>query len=708
MDNKSFWLVDLHPSTVTVSLVNYVDESYVVSAVGSREDFVVERESLNTAADKSLNFAAESISLPEDQEPDSAALILPPLWIGSDGKISGEYLKLVEFLCHDLGLKPMGFITNDEAVVEDFNHAEGFPVSFVLVNLTLSEMSVSLIYLGKVTERLLKPLNIPFEPIMLENVLTEFHTESTLPPQIIIFGDVGENVVDSIKNYPWIGKKDVETFLHFPDIKTYSPLEVAQIYTRAITSQFSPQTANPVLSQEVVPTESEMVESNLDEVSASELGFSVPETTEIVDTDNFVFSSFDPLIPPPAELVADFEPPVASPPPSAKKNKFKFKLPVLRLPAFNILIAPLVVLPLLILIPFFLSKAKVTLSFTPYNFDKQISVTLDPSASAYDPAKKVIPVSQQTFDIGTSAFVPTTGEKTVGDKSKGEVVIFNKQDKVQNLSSGTILIDSKGNKYELGSSVQIASSSSDLQAGVITLGQTKVIVSATDIGPEYNLPADTQLHFKDFAETILVAKVSGAISGGSKSQIKAVSSADKTALESQMTMAIDQAVNDKLSQANSVNGLIKNSTQVKKSRLTYSREVGEEADQLSATATSTVTVYYLNHDQKSQMLTALLSSEPGFNEIILNPDNFELSLSSVTQSSGIVSGTLSIKGTSLPKFDQSDVVKLLSGKNIKTAQNLIKTNYPRVYNFEIETNFRFLRAVNPLPFLHSNITVEVK
>lgn len=716
MDNKSFWLVDLHPTAVAISLVNYVDGNYVVSAVGSPEDFIPERESLNAAADKSLNFAAESISLPEDQEPDSAALILPPLWIGSDGKISPQYLKLVEYLCRDLDLKPMGFITNDEAVVEDANHSEGFPVSFVLVDITATEMAVSLAYLGKVIERLLKPLHSPFSPSILESALTEFKTESTLPPQIILFGDINEGVVDSIKNYPWIGKKDTETFLHLPDIKAYSPLETVQVYTRAITSQFSAPTNHPSDFSESEPTETELVESDLSEVDASDLGFSASAPPKMIDSDNLVIPPSEEISLPSlettfssdsseTETVAEVS---SSTRPKSRLSFPKLAFPHFHLPTLNWLLAPLVILPLLILIPFLFSKADIVLSFTPYNFDKQVQVTLDPTVSSYDSSQKIVPVKQQTFDINTSASVPTTGQKTVGDKAKGEVVIFNKQDKVQNLSSGTVLIDSQGNKYELSSSVQVAASSSDLNAGVITLGQTKVIISAADIGPEYNLAADTQLHFKDYAETILVAKVSGALSGGNKRQINAVSSADKTSLEKKMTETIDQSVDEKLTQTNGISGLIKNSTQVKKSRLVYSREIGEEADELSATATSTVTVYYLTDDQKKDILNNLLSSESGFNEADINPGNFELSLVPVSTDNGQVKGTLTIKGTAVPKVNAAAVSQLLSGKSLSRAAELIKSSYPRVYNFEINTNFRFLQSINPLPFLRSHITVEVK
>ena len=69
---------------------------------------------------------------------------------------------------------------------------------------------------------------------------------------------------------------------------------------------------------------------------------------------------------------------------------------------------------------------------------------------------------------------------------------------------------------------------------------------------------------------------------------------------------------------------------------------------------------------------------------------------------------LTIDGSSIPQVDTSAIIKLISGKSLSTARKLIQTNIPRVYNFEITTNFSFLKSINPLPFRTSNINVVVK
>ena len=695
MDNKSFWLLDINTSVLSVSLVNNTDDAFVITAIGPRLPYIPDRESITTAVDSSLSAASKSANLPEDQEPNTIALILPPLWIGSDGKIVPQYLKLIEGICHDLDFKPMGFIANDEAIVEDANHIDSFPASFVLANLSDKEMVVSLTYLGKVIERISKPLISAFDPSILESALIEFKTESTLPPQIIIFGDVTDQVVDSIKNYSWVGKKNIETFLHFPDIKTYSLSEVTQIYTRAITAQFQD---SAISSPPILPPPPEVT---LDEVLPSDMGF-VPEQEEVG------FNSDSLTIPeevPPIVTESISEP--KQPLPKLKLTLPKF--PRLRLPVKNIFLIPLILSPLLILIPFFYSKALVTLYLTPYNLNKQLTVTLDTAAASVDLVKGIIPVDRQTIDIGVSATLPTTGQKTVGNKATGEVVIFNQKSTPQKLPANTVLIDNQGNNYFLINAVEVASSSANLDLGVITLGQTKAGISASNIGPEYNLPKDTQFHFKDFPDTSLIAKVSAPLTGGSKSQISAVDARDITTLSKNLDSVITTTVNDKITtQVNGTKGLIKNATQIKKGRIDYSREVGEEADTLTATTVSTIYIYSLNGDSQFQLIKSLLQQDPSYDGSAINPDNFDFSFTSDSTTVDKIKGRFSVNGAITPRVDTQKIIQLISGKSLNSARDLIRTSVPRVYNFQITTNFAFLKAINPLPFRFNNITVVIK
>ncbi|MDP4010230.1 MAG: hypothetical protein Q8P53_04595 [Candidatus Shapirobacteria bacterium] len=708
MSQTSFWLVSIEDTHVSVTLVSHFNKSFSVMATGPQISWSAETEdSLNMAIDESLSSAASQAQISEDQEPTKAAFILPPFWVGSDNKIVAGKLKLIENLCRSLKLKPTGFIANDEAIAEETNLKDGFPASFILLNLGKSEFTLSLVYLGKVKERIRKAFTDNFNPTQVESTLLEINSESTLPPQIIVFGQTDDSIISSLKNYSWIGKKNVETFLHFPDIKQYLTEELINIYTRIISVQIPQEEPQPTEIEPVVEVENE--ESSLDEVSSEDLGFSedMPLPTFIQTPAEFEpepeVENIIPVIIPKNDFIKKIN----------LKNKFrlprfkihfafksKFKPPVISLIAIS---------PLLILIPFYFSSAKITLFVTPYVISKKIPIILDSTVESFNSNKGIVPVKKQTFSINTTASVETTGKKTVGDKAKGEIVVFNKQDKSQTIPKGTVLVDSSGKKFQLINSAVIASSSSDFEKGVINLGQTKTVVEAMDIGPEYNLNKDTKLIFKDISENLLVGKIADSFSGGSKRQINAVSASDKTTLEQKINQATKDAVSEKISKdVSGLIGAISESVQSKQSHIEYSREIDEEADELSATSEASVIVFVLDPEEKSQIIDNFLSSEETYRQSQHSSNGIDMKfkLDKIDEDKAI--GTLDLEGQLIPNIDISQIRKRITGKTQSSAISYLKKGIDRVYNYHIDFNFKLFGSLTPMPFRSQNIVIDIK
>jgi hypothetical protein len=722
MNSGSFWLADIGLDSLTVSLISH-EHGYRVNSIGPDVFFDGLEKSLTLAIDESLSAVAEKSGVSPDQEPNTIALVIPPDWVGYDGKIITTKLKLFEEMFRELKLHPMGFISYDEALAEANNRAEGYPSSFVLAHFNAEKLSVSLVYLGKVVERIDKNIDSDnFDAQILESILLELKTESTLPPQIIISGVYSESTVQSIKSHPWIGRKDVETFLHLPDIKAYDRQKLIESYLDAVTSQFEgpiekitkPEPIvepEPELTEELVPPlnfsdqlvidDDETVdESQISEVEPDELGFgpiednfsqvtALPVNSNLTDT---------PIVPPAPKVKINFRLP-----------KINLSLP--RIPRWSstFMLIPLVISPLLVLIPFYFSRAEITLSLTPYTFSKSITATFDPSVSEVDLTKSIFPITSQTIDLTTSISTPATGQKTVGDQSTGEITIFNKLDKTISLPKGTVLVNKSGLKYELETSVQVASSSSNLSAGVINLGQTKAMVRASDIGQEYNLASESILLIKDYPETTAVAKVNTSLSGGSKRQVQAVGSSDKATLDSKLTAEINSTKEKHMSESTSKSvDMVTDLTQIKQGRVEYSREVGEEADKLSATVTTTITTYQFTDSQKSKIILAIFSSEPDFSQVKTNFNEFNLKITPAKGNNILPRGQATFSATFLPKTDIVALKKLVSGKMQSTAISLVKKNIPRVYNYQIKTNFEWLSFMNPLPFRTENIIINIK
>lgn len=738
MEANNFWLISIDESSVTVSLLINNGVTCSVAAIGPSVNWSeYPDDSFVSAVDESLTEASTLASISDDQEPESAAIILPPFWVGSDGRILNDKLKIIASACKQLDLKPIGFIPNDEAVVEHANSVDGFPASFVLLHLSNNSFTLSLIYLGKIKHRLRRDFEGDFSPSLVESALVDLKTEFTLPPQIFVFGQTTDSVISNLKNFAWVGKKDVETFLHFPDIKNYSIEDLTNIYALAIASQLKlslsasvdelekPEVENEVESEDESDTDNqaEYVEEvqqpellpafdSIVEVDPSELNFSsiaAVEPDPTLQSDNFevIAPEMDPITAAPHGIIN--EPLTRSKSKiSLPKIKFNFHRPRrFKLPRASFFI--LAALPLTILIPFFFTKADVIVYVTPYSFSKNANVTLDSTATSLDLSKGIIPVEKKEFSIGSSASISTTGKKTVGNSAQGEITIYNKQDKIQNISKGAILTDSTGKQYKLVNAVSVAASSSNLDQGIITLGQTKTTVQAADIGPEYNKEKSTQLNFKDFSENIIIAKVTDGITGGTKQDISAVSDADKKQLEAKINEAVIAETNNKVKQdLSSLSGVIAGSIQNKRSRIEYSREVGEEAQTLSATVDASVSVFIFNPDQKMAVIKGLLASESNYSNATIDPNNFEFTFSLSKIESNSATGSLTVTGNASPIVDTDSLKNKIKGKSKNKASDIIKNNVSRAYKYPITTNMPFLDFINPLPFLPQHIKIEVK
>jgi hypothetical protein len=739
MEVSSFWLIDITDSTVSVSLIATEAGRARVSGLGNPIVWSETDESLLMATDQSLSATALNVQLPESAEPSVAAFILPPFWIDADGKITPTKLKLIETVCKSLNLKPMGFVPNDEAVVEDASTTGDLPPSFILLNLGSHDFFLSLAYLGKIQSRIVHRFEGEFSANFVESALLELNSTSTLPPQIIIFGQINDAVKDSLRNYPWTGKKDIETFLHFPEIVSYTHDVLTSKFAKVIFSQlnFPSQTTKPVApaneepeeaTDSVVAAEQNTSQElptapNITEVTPESLGF----TSVVEAADDQIVAPTSPpepshLVNPAASqlFVQNNEPPVAVvdlpvPQPVAPKDTKKVSIkpihitfPKIKFKTTNLLYF-ISIFPLLILIPFYFTHANVTIFVSPYEFSKTVNVTLDSSINEINTQKAAIPVEKKSFDLTASSSLVTTGQKVIGNNARGSIAIFNKSDKLQKIPKGTIVVDAGGKKYELDNTVEVASSSSNFDEGVITLGQAKAQVTASDIGQEYNLAANSSLSFKDIPTSTLVAKVKDAISGGSKSQIQAVSAEDKKKLDDKVTQIMGDVSQANVSQKlNAITGAIKQTLSVRKNRVEFNREVGEQADELTATAQSTVTVFALNPSLKNKIITSFLSSDPNYTISDIKTEDFNLDYKIDKITSSQATGQITITGKSMPKIDVAKIQSTLAGKSYSWATNYLKKDISRVYNYNIKTTFEFIKNINPLPFIKSHITIDIK
>jgi len=145
-------------------------------------------------------------------------------------------------------------------------------------------------------------------------------------------------------------------------------------------------------------------------------------------------------------------------------------------------------------------------------------------------------------------------------------------------------------------------------------------------------------------------------------------------------------------------------TKVSKGKTELSREVGEQADELTASVDASVSVFTITDEVKEKVVKQFLSSEENFNQSILDINKFKLEFSGNKIESQQATGTLSIKGLTTPNVDLKSLKKSLLGKTTSKASEIIKKTVTRAYNFTIKNNL----PLNLLPFRVNNLSIEIE
>lgn len=644
MQDNFYWLISITSDSARVSLVSNKIESQGSEISWDTND----SESLLKAIDTSL-------SSQNSEATSNCSFIIPPNWVSEDGKIFPEMLTKLKHVCEKLKLRPLGQITHDDAFVESYNRDDSFPSSYILVYFGLTHYQISLVYLGQIKKRVVQSIENSFSVSLFEEILSNLDFSSALPPKIIVVGNYTTEIVDDLSNYNWLSHKQIETFLHLPDVITINLMDLDQIFINTIQKQISPP---PTINSENI-VDTTPIEENIEEVNSESLGFTQEDSPQEIA----------PIIP-----QKPFKLPQVS-----------FKFPKISINYYWLL--PITLLPFLPVLPLFFSKVDITIFQRPVDFSEKFDITLDPKSN----------VSTQTFDLSVDSSIPTTGKREVGEKAKGEVIIFNKLDRSFSVNKGLVITDVSGNNFETTSNILLPGSTYNLDTGVINMGQVKVAVVAKVIGPESNSPTNTTFSIKDNAN--LLAKSSTEFTGGTKQQVSVVTTSDRANLLESAKELLRQQANKEINSQKSVENSILESTMVFDNQKTvFNREVGEDTDTLTLNLTSRVTFLYFNQSQKQEIIALLFPQKPTLSILDKN---------SATVSLNYVDNQLTLTGKANPLIDIENLKSKLTGKNeleVKTILNSL----PNFYSYQEKNSLNFINLLKRLPIKTNLINILIK
>ncbi|MDP3974262.1 MAG: hypothetical protein Q8P92_05525 [Candidatus Daviesbacteria bacterium] len=669
-------------------------------------------------------------------EPEKILFGVPDSWLVDDD-LRGEYLKVLRNMIKDLELSPMAYVASSHALIHYLEKTEGVPTTAILVGFEAEHLTVSVVRAGRLdgTRVVGRGEN---GGVDIEKALLAFTNVETLPSKILIYG-LEEEKLEKIKNelheFSWMQNL---SFLHVPKIEILpSGVEIESIcyaggfevnneivFVKNTKAQITKPASDlkeikegeSEPSEEIEPAEKEesvekkeMEEESKPELSAS--GFVMGDISEQINEEE----EKENLVQPPDQPITrhdDFSKELAPP---AQLSIGKFKLPAF----FNISFVNKLIekakargtifFVVIVLIIFgiigaylLLPKADVKIFVEPQILEKETQVIADPKQKEIDREAKIIPGELVTTEVSGSDSIGATGSREIGDPAKGTVVLRNKTDREVTLSKGAVLTNTSGLKFNLDTSVSIASRSADDG----TWGKSTTEVSAQSIGADGNLPSGTDLSIANYSSDQLVAKSEGNFSGGTSKEVTVVSAADQEKLLAKVAANLRTQAKDKLQEQLPDKKVIEESLSEDIIRRSYNKNVNDQASEFTLNLTVRFRGTAFDENNLKQIVGDLVTTEV--------PEGFELSLENTeTQSSvkdvekdGKLIFSAKFRAKLIPKLNQDEIKNKIRGRTADEVAQILK-EMEGILGSEIRMNPSLPSFLQRLPLIENNIQIEV-
>lgn len=699
---RLFLAVQIDDEFVKTAIWTVKDETTSLVAVGSTQDWDgSSTEILIEAVDASLSVALGKLP-PQTPEPNQIIFGLPENWIGTDG-ISPPRLKDLKQICQKLELEPVGFVVTTEAITHYLKSKEGTPLSAVLIRVSTTEITVSIVRLGNIEGTHVVGRSGDLAADVREG-LTRFGDQQSLPARMIVYDgdeDSMEDLTQQLMAFDW---QSYLPFLHMPHIESVS--ETFSITAIAVAGGSEVAKSLGFTVTHISPPEPE---PKLQPKSEPE---PEPEPTLPLEAETETALNAQPVKPRwPASLLT---PPILT---LIKKivslivSLIPRRLPIKHLPfrPNKLAISAAVIIFLAVFGTVTaakrLPKADLELVFASQTLNQKVRVKVDPAAAEVDPQNAILPASSVTVTKSGQKTAPATGKKTVGDKAKGEVTIYNRRtDGGKTFSAGTV-ISAENKEFTLDSDVQVASASAAADYSVVP-GKAKVSVTAKNFGPEHNLAAGTEFQVNTFSKSTYVAKNDSALGGGTKQEIKVAGAKDLSDLKKALLDELkSQAAQEIESGRNDLQVFPATSTASAEDEK-YSAAAGEETESVNLELSAKITALAVEKQNLQNLLSALLRDTipSGFT---LALEDLNIGIEDVTPDGDAVSFDAVVTAKLSPTVERSEIIKMALGKRPAAALKQVES-LPHIRRVDLEISPKLPAFLQWLPVNENRLNLEIK
>lgn len=640
------------------------------------------------------------------------------------GELQAQYLDVLKSVLAQNELESLGYIELEESLALSFAEFEHTPLNAVFVEVDMSSVFMCVYKGGR---KLFHETRSKSASVIndIEDIIKSMPAQLLLPARIVMYDTPSvEHESHALLMHPW----NDPHFIQIPQIGVVKESELKSALVHGVAQELFGQSSSRVVlpaqqAEEVVddkPTSSVAPQS----VQAHEnlMGFVIGADVR-TDTVADQKPSFVPVQEPIVESsysAPQSEPDYGEQPESFDQDKLSLRDRLLgilsrmkslfdmrgRLPS-GIPVKKLIILACgLILVGgsvwgalYYAHSAKITVIYATEPIEDTIQLGDE------------VTLTEHKETISSSAKVATSGQDDVGEKAKGTCVIYNADDKSKTFDKGAKLKSADGLVFTLDKAVTVDGAKktvTDDENILTSTSKASVTVTAEDIGTKYNIKKETKLSIEGFSDTTYFAKSESAFTGGSSKQIQTVDKADYAALDKKIKADIDAKSAEKLRAIAGTGGIVKDLTVIDTTGQTYSKEIAEEAKEVSSQVKADVVFYSLDDSQVKKLILDKVRSQI--------PDGYLLATSQVTfrvtkavRDKKTKKVTITVASRALPQLeiDKNNVIIAVKGKDIDSAEKVIRTDFKAEgIDAVITTPLPFLRS--RIPYFSKHISVDLK
>lgn len=584
------------------------------------------------------------------------------------GEIKKHYLTKIKELVKNLELKALGYIECFEAVVNFLQKRDDLPLTAVVIELDVGHMTV-FVYKGgravlrKTVERsshVAADLTHLFDEAKAKNIL--------LPSKIVLYGSKS---IDHEASLLMAHKWTTDFFVQPPKVETIHEDEIRNDLISVFESQLNRDQVveKPELAKEAEPQE----------VMGFVVGRDVEPRSSSVKEEELETVGLE------VEAAANIKMPLFS----RLKEKLSaagslFTKKKLRLNLLVVAGTTLVFIALF-LNEYMLHTGVLKIFLPAKGYEKTVTLRAAEDRQSDVP----LMISTQSAELTRSA--PATGSREVGEKAKGEMTLYSFDSQPRTIGKNTVLTY-ESLRFLTSQDVQVASASEAFVGGNLVKqpGKVKVEVVAEEIGSQYNVEKGKRFSVGDLSQTIYFGQNDVTFSGGTKKTVKTVARQDLDGLETALLNQVSSAEGTLLTIDNPALKSIPTLTSAELTNVRPSKEVGEEADRVTLSATGVITYYLYDDNKLKEAVMGQFRDEipEGFS---LKKDSVAYAIEAAQVGDEYVTLDLSAKVKAIQDIPTDQILSNIAFKSPQDLDNMLKKEY-KVAGYEINIK-------NPIPFL---------